>query len=116
MATVYDEQARDVLAQMAKADLDPAKFRDLLTMHFPVWQTSCGEIGFSTATSETALKVSRALHSALPKPFNQRDYLWREMHGFKEVLFYVDWPGRNSGDIATLISDAIKYSSVVLVD
>jgi hypothetical protein len=116
MATVYDEQALEALTAMAAADLDPAKFRDLLTEYFPSWQGSCADSGYAEEGSERTLKVSRLLHDALPRPFNQREYNWRDTHGLKEVLFFVDWPDRSAGDIAALLASAMQGCEAVIAN
>ena len=114
MASIYDEKARDVLKEMAAGDFDPAKFRETLNALLPAWETSCSEGGYRDPNAETLLKVSRALHQSLPKPFNMREYLWREQHGFKEILFYVGWPERKSTDIAALVDAAIVHCNAII--
>ena len=114
MATVYDEKALDVLTTLAQSGLDPAQFRSQLDSLLPGWQTGCGENGYTEPGAETSIKVSRALHDSLPKPFNQREYNWRDTHGFKEVLFYVDWPDRTAGELGVLITNASRLVEAIL--
>lgn len=93
MATEHQERALAALHRITSARV-PVTGDYLLAQldrAFPDWRKSapddkgyCGD-----PLTDTVIVLSRALHGALPEPFNLFPYDWRNMHGFSTIQVFL---------------------------
>lgn len=115
MRTVHHDTAMAFLVDVKKSGKGSDGLRDAINAAFPGWGNNADKLtGYNTPHHHVSLIVSRCLHDTLP--VGRTEYAAHYMHGFNDVMKFLDFGKVSAKDSAAWLADAIANLNKVMAD